>query len=139
MAALPQIRLGKANMRTLMRFTKVISGLRIVIGPRCRAVHSLSRAKRCDCVRIELRCARSIEMGRRGNAALPAFGLFPLMWMLAVTGAHAATVLSGNVSGTWTTNGGPYILSADCTVASNQMLTIEPGVEVIELCNPTRR
>ena len=45
--------------------------------------------------------------------------------------APAATVLSGDVSGTWTVSGSPYILSADCTVASNQVLTIEPGVEVI--------
>jgi len=52
-------------------------------------------------------------------------------WLLLLTRAGAATVLSGNVSGTWTTNGSPYILSADCTVASNQTLTILPGVEVI--------
>jgi hypothetical protein len=31
----------------------------------------------------------------------------------------------------WTTNGSPYILSADCTVVSNQTLTIQPGVTVI--------
>jgi hypothetical protein len=45
--------------------------------------------------------------------------------------AWGATVISGNVSGVWTTNGSPYIVSATCTVASNQTLTIEPGVEVI--------
>jgi hypothetical protein len=42
--------------------------------------------------------------------------------MLAAAGAGAATVLSGNVSGTWTTNGSRYILNAACTVASNQTL-----------------
>lgn len=51
--------------------------------------------------------------------------------LLLLTRAWAATVVSGNVSGTWTTNGSPYILSADCTVVSNQTLTIQPGVEVI--------
>jgi hypothetical protein len=54
-----------------------------------------------------------------------------MVWMLSVQWAGAATVLSGNISGTWTTNGSPYILSADCTVVSNQTLTIQPGVEVI--------
>ena len=40
-------------------------------------------------------------------------------------------MVSGNVSGIWTTNQSPYILSADCTVVSNQTLIIQPGVEVI--------
>src|SRR5689334_14972836 len=52
-------------------------------------------------------------------------------WLLLAEVVSAATVVSGNVSGTWTTNGSPYILSADCTVASNQTLTIQPGVEVV--------
>ncbi len=51
--------------------------------------------------------------------------------LLAASWGHAATVLSGNVSGTWTLSGSPYILSAECTVVSNQTLTIQPGVEVI--------
>ena len=51
--------------------------------------------------------------------------------LLAASWGHAATVLSGNVSGTWTLSGSPYILSADCTVVSNQTLTIQPGVEVV--------
>ena len=51
--------------------------------------------------------------------------------LLLLTRAWAATVVSGNVSGTWTTNGSPYILSADCTVVSNQTLTIQPGVTAI--------
>ena len=49
------------------------------------------------------------------------FGLSMVLlpcWLLLMP-AGAATVLSGNVSGTWTTNGSPYILSADCTVLSN--------------------
>src|SRR5262245_19789820 len=51
--------------------------------------------------------------------------------LLLLTRAWSVTVVSGNVSGMWTTNGSPYILTADCTVASNQTLTIQPGVEVI--------
>lgn len=51
-------------------------------------------------------------------------------WLRLLTCAEAATVLSGNVSGTWTSNGSPYILSADCTVAYNQTLTIQPGTRV---------
>ena len=45
-------------------------------------------------------------------------------WLLLLTRAGAATVVSGNVSGTWTTNQSPYILSADCTIETGQTLTI---------------
>lgn len=44
---------------------------------------------------------------------------------------RAATAVSGDVSGTWTTNGSPYVLIAECTVPTNQVLTIDPGVTVI--------
>src|ERR1041385_2480223 len=44
---------------------------------------------------------------------------------------QAATVVSGDVSGSWTTAQSPYILSGNCTVQTNQVLTIEPGVKVI--------
>src|SRR5713226_2586754 len=57
--------------------------------------------------------------------------IFLLCGQLLMTPTFAATVISGNVSGTWTTNQSPYILSADCTVVSNQTLTIQPGVTVI--------
>lgn len=43
----------------------------------------------------------------------------------------AATVVSGEVSGRWGTNGSPYFLSAQTTVSSNKTLNIEPGVEII--------
>lgn len=43
----------------------------------------------------------------------------------------AATVVSGEISGTWTAAQSPYILSGNCTVGTNQVLTIEPGVKVI--------
>lgn len=44
---------------------------------------------------------------------------------------QAATVVSGDVSGSWTTAQSPYILSANCTVQTNQVLTIEAGAQVI--------
>ena len=59
--------------------------------------------------------------------------LFLILGLLAMSGvpARGATLVSGNVSGNWTTNLSPYILSADCIVASDQTLTIQPGVVVI--------
>ena len=43
----------------------------------------------------------------------------------------AATPVSGEVFGTWTTNGSPYVLVLDCTVPDGRILTIEPAVTVI--------
>src|SRR5713226_2034347 len=45
--------------------------------------------------------------------------------------APAATPVSGEVFGTWTTNGSPYVLVLDCTVPDGRILTIEPAVTVI--------
>src|SRR6266498_3607574 len=42
-----------------------------------------------------------------------------------------ATVVSGIISGIWTTNGSPYVLTADCSVLADQSLAIDPGVTVI--------
>jgi hypothetical protein len=44
--------------------------------------------------------------------------------------SRAQTILSGNISGTWTPSGNPYIISANATVPSGQRLTIQPGVIV---------
>ena len=44
--------------------------------------------------------------------------------------SRAQTILSGNISGTWTIAGNPYIISANATVPSGQTLTIQPGVVV---------
>src|SRR5690349_20977076 len=59
--------------------------------------------------------------------------ILALCWVLfsESIALSAATVVSGNVFGTWTTNDSPFILSANCNVASDQSLTIRPGVEVI--------
>ncbi|MEN8163152.1 MAG: right-handed parallel beta-helix repeat-containing protein, partial [Acidobacteriota bacterium] len=42
----------------------------------------------------------------------------------------AQTNVSGNQSGTWTSNNSPYQVTGDVTVPTGQTLTIEPGVEV---------
>ena len=44
--------------------------------------------------------------------------------------AQSQTILSGNISGTWTTAGNPYIISDNATVPSGYTLTIQPGVIV---------
>lgn len=44
---------------------------------------------------------------------------------------QAATNVSGNVSGNWTLSGSPYNVTGNIQVAASQILTIEPGVEVI--------
>jgi hypothetical protein len=47
-----------------------------------------------------------------------------------VTTAQGQTILSGNISGTWSPSGNPYIISDNATVQSGQTLTIQPGVNV---------
>jgi len=44
---------------------------------------------------------------------------------------HTETIISGSVSGVWTQNGSPYIIVDGANVLQNQILTINPGVEVI--------
>jgi hypothetical protein len=43
---------------------------------------------------------------------------------------EAQTFVSGNISGTWSPSGNPYIVSDNATVQGGQTLTIEPGVVV---------
>ena len=45
--------------------------------------------------------------------------------------SHAATFVSGGVSGTWYKTNSPYVVSGNITVPSGQILTIQPGVTVI--------
>lgn len=42
--------------------------------------------------------------------------------------ASAQTLESGNVSGTWSPSGNPYIATDNCTVPAGQTLTLQPGV-----------
>ena len=44
-------------------------------------------------------------------------------------------VPSGTVSGTWDLEGSPYLLQGDVVVPYGQTLTIEPGVQVVSLCD----
>jgi len=43
----------------------------------------------------------------------------------------ATTIAGGDVSGTWTAAGSPYLIEGDITVPAGQTLTIEAGVDVI--------
>jgi hypothetical protein len=45
--------------------------------------------------------------------------------------SYGGTPISGPVSGQWTTNGNPYYVGADANIPSGQILTIDPGVEVV--------
>lgn len=45
-------------------------------------------------------------------------------------GAMAQTILSGNISGTWSPSGNPYIITDNAVVPGGQTLTIQPGVIV---------
>ncbi len=50
--------------------------------------------------------------------------------LLACHAVRAQTLVSGNISGTWTPAGNPYVATDNCTVPSGQTLTIQPGVIV---------
>lgn len=43
---------------------------------------------------------------------------------------EAQTLLSGNISGTWSPSGNPYVITDNATVPGGQTLTIQPGVIV---------
>ncbi len=59
---------------------------------------------------------------------LTAFAALALSAMPSFT--QAQTIICGNVSGTWTPAGNPFIVACDSTVPSGQSLTIQPGVMV---------
>ena len=50
--------------------------------------------------------------------------------MLACLNLRAQTLVSGNISGTWSSSGNPYIVAGNCTVPAGTNLTIQPGVIV---------
>ncbi|HVP39551.1 MAG TPA: hypothetical protein VMS93_10245, partial [Candidatus Saccharimonadales bacterium] len=49
----------------------------------------------------------------------------------ALGGEARATNVSGNVSGTWTPGGGPYVVVGNATVPASQTLTIQAGTTVL--------
>ena len=57
-----------------------------------------------------------------------------VLWPCAVLGlasaASAQTMVSGNISGTWSPSGNPYVVTDNATVPAGQTLTIQPGVTV---------
>jgi hypothetical protein len=56
---------------------------------------------------------------------------FVAMFFACVWSGHSATPIAGDVAGTWTTNGSPYVIALPSTVIAGGSLTIEPGVTVI--------
>ena len=61
---------------------------------------------------------------RGAVAAILGFGLVSAHLL------HGQTFVSGNISGTWSPSGNPYIVSDNANVPASQTLTIQPGVVV---------
>ena len=62
--------------------------------------------------------------------------LIPMLMIMTVTAHSQQTIIpAGNVSGTWTAAGSPYLIQGSITVPANSTLNIEPGVEVNFLGN----
>lgn len=57
------------------------------------------------------------------------YGLAAILALLPCL-CEAQTLLSGNISGTWSPSGNPYVITDNATVPSGQSLTIQPGVIV---------
>jgi hypothetical protein len=55
---------------------------------------------------------------------------FAICGLFFAVNSYAQTILSGNISGTWSPSGNPYVISANATVPTGQTLTIQPGVIV---------
>jgi hypothetical protein len=61
------------------------------------------------------------------KAIIFCFALFSVM----CSTVKAQTIVTGNVSGTWSVTGSPYMVIDNITISKNNLLKIEPGVEVI--------
>jgi hypothetical protein len=56
--------------------------------------------------------------------------IFSLFLIIANLSFAQTIVPGGNVSGTWTAAGSPYLVQGSITIPADSMLTIEPGVDV---------
>jgi len=56
--------------------------------------------------------------------------VFGFMIVFATVSFAQTHIPAGNVSGTWTTSGSPYLIEGEISITSGQTLTIEPGVLV---------
>ena len=58
-----------------------------------------------------------------------------LVWLCllvaATSGASAQTMVSGDISSTWSPSGNPYIITDNATVPGGKTLTIQPGAVVM--------
>jgi hypothetical protein len=52
------------------------------------------------------------------------------MFLFGLASFAQTHIYSGNVSGSWTTAGSPYLIEGEISISSGQTLTIEPGVLV---------
>ena len=58
------------------------------------------------------------------------FLIFMLLFLSLGTLFSQTPVPEGNVSGTWTLAGSPYLINGDITIPFDSTLTIEPGIVV---------
>lgn len=65
------------------------------------------------------------------STRIPATLLLPICLLGLAGHCQASTLVSGNISGTWTKTNSPYVVIGNCTVPCGQILTIQPGVTVI--------
>jgi len=72
----------------------------------------------------------NISNCRKPSSSAWLTGTCLLMLLASLLLAQAQTYVGGTVSGSWTTNGSPYIVLSNATVNSGTQLTIEPGVIV---------
>jgi hypothetical protein len=49
-------------------------------------------------------------------------------WCMAMPVLAQTPIPAGNVSGTWSLDGSPYLIEGDITILSGQQLTVDPGV-----------
>jgi len=56
--------------------------------------------------------------------------VFLILLMISVVLSAQTTIPGGNVSGTWTVVGSPYLVQGNITILAQSVLTIEASVEV---------